>query len=331
MAHKDLTQNQLDREYLRDDFTQAWVEKQVRDRIDDYLKRLRGIAAFVILIVSAVFAVFGYQLVDLRKELMEKAAQASRDVAVAGANVTEASTNVNASEKLVKQAETLSGTTYGQVQSTIDLLKANVSQSSNSTNSLAAMLSSLRGEQGKIANAQSALQTQARGFEEQRRSMTAAFEQQRTDMETMKNDAGTSLQNVRNSESSVTRTVGSIEQIQKLYSAALDQHQVEYAFLRAGTARVLHFYSIVGNGENADLRQVRIRVQVGVIKDLNDITVSVLDNGSGQPGVTQKFAQLPQSPEPIPIPGTKFVFTLEFVYHAKLAIDFVALKVQAAS
>src|SRR4051794_9644468 len=111
MVQADSTHFQPDHQYLQDAFTQAWVEKQVRDRIDDYLKKLRGVVGFVILMASAVLGVLGYQLVDLRKELVEKAAQASEDVQAAG-------TNVKASGELLTQANWLSQSTSATVKST---------------------------------------------------------------------------------------------------------------------------------------------------------------------------------------------------------------------
>jgi hypothetical protein len=330
MPHADVDKPQPDREYLQDEFTQAWVEKQVRDRTDDYLKKWRGVAALVIIIVSAALGVFGYQMVDLRKDLVEKAAQASKDVAVAEAKVTEAGTNVAASRGLVEQADKFSGDTYKQVNSTIGLLMANVNQSSNASTSLSEALTRLRREQGTIASTQKALEQEAVGFNAQRENITAAYEQQRSQLKIIEGNALGSLRSVEDSEKKVGGVYGNVQKIQEIYSDLLERRQVEYAFLRAHDSKILDFYSIVGLGENAKARHMRIMFSVAEIKDLNNITVQVLDDGTGHTGVEQKYEKLRQSVNWINIPETPFVFRVEFVYHAKLAVDFIALKVQAA-
>jgi hypothetical protein len=314
--------NRPDREYMGDEFVQAWLEKQVVTRTDDYLARLRTIVGIFVVGATAVIGFFGYRVFELGTDLQAKVEQASKDAAAA-------SSNIATSRSLLEEARRISDSTFAQVKSTVDLTTSNVEQSSSTVSSLRSTLNSLNDQQRQISAAQTNLETQANVFKSQQDDMTRSFGRQRTEFESLVDGAKDSVGSTKQAEAEVKAIAGDLKQVQELYTQVLERRQVEYAFLRASDLRDLEFYSIVKSGNEAAIKRVQIRVAVKEIKDRINLTIEVLDDGNGRRLPPQTMNQLSRS-DSGPISGTPYSYRVEFVYHAKLAIDFLVVKVQPA-
>lgn len=129
----------------------------------------------------------------------------------------------------------------------------------------------------------------------------------------------------------VQKDAKSVIQIRNIYADLLENRSVEYAFLRSNDSRIVDLYSFHQADTQTDsVQKYRVKMSIGDVKDRIDLTVHVLDSGTGSAGRSNKYMKLRQSDQSIPIDGTPFVFKVEFVYHAKLAYDFVVIKVHSA-
>jgi hypothetical protein len=323
MANDDSVPRPLERKALDDPYVQLWLDKQVRDRTDDYLKRLRTGAALLVGFAAAVLGWFGYQQNDVIKGLRAQ-------VLAATENADKAAGNVLNAQRLLEDAGRLSASTAQQVASTTGLIQGNLNQASTSVGSLSTTLNALAGQQLSIRATQADLNRQAASFKEQQDSITAAFKGQQADVDESARRAQSSATGADARRQEVDKIAGGLQGLQSTYADILERRQVEYAFLRSNDSRVIDLYSLVSDAGVPRVRRSQVMFTVAEIKDRFNLVVSVLDGGGGRIGTERTYSQLGSTVVPIRIDGTPFVFRVEFIYHAKLAFDFVVIKVQAA-
>jgi hypothetical protein len=330
MANDDTATRPLERKALDDPYVQLWLDKQVRDRTDEYLKRLRTGAGLMVGFAAAVLAWFGYQQNDVIRDLRAQVQTATGQAQKAADTVANAQT-------LLDDASRLSASTAQQVTSTTSLMQGNLAQAATSVGSLSSTLSNLTDQQNSIATAQANLERQAKTFEGQQNTITAAFEDQRAVIDESARKAQDSMTKAQDSMTTaeerrreVDKVAGGLQGLQSTYADILERRQVEYAFLRARDSRVIDLYSLTSDGGAPRVRRSQVMFTVAEIKDRINVVVSVLDGGDGRPGAERTYSQLRSTQTPIRIDGTAFVFRVEFIYHAKLAFDFAVVKVQAA-
>jgi len=338
----DEVNSDLVRKVVEHHYFKTLVEQEVQARTSAQVRAAWRRFAAPILLAISIAGWFGY---DLVKQMQQVASQAS----VVREKVKQAETLLSAAEALKTANQDLLANLRTQVGSSAKL-------ADRSQGFLEKQLSQLATSQDDLASAvekrQKELEAQAKKIGEAAASVSGKVAQSLEQIKNAEQDVAQKAKEVTKDQETISslrdevkeqqeilnKRLGIEQQFDEINAELLTSRQVEYVLLRSRDSRTvtLHYFEAPKTRDRAapPPKRYDIRFITAGIKDRFDLKVELVSGadkpreGKGQPVRKSTWERVrDERGKKYPIEGTPFEFTVEFIYHARLAYDFVVLKI----